>query len=118
MGGIVELEPWKTLSGSGSATLTQAASRWLDLSDYADASFWIEVKDITGSVRLYVETAITDEDAAFTPLFTYTNTTGTTLRVSRFADAVTPVLRYVRWKLSNGGDWSITFRITCVAKNP
>lgn len=117
MGGIVELAPWTTLSGSSSASITQAQREWVDVSDYADGAFWIDVKDITGSVRIYVDTAVTDEEEYFTPLFSYVTSTGTTLRLTRFADATTPMLRYVRWRLSSGVTWSVTFRITCVTKN-
>lgn len=116
MAAVIELAPWTTLSGSGSVTLTQAPGEWVDVSEHADGMFLLDVKDITGSVRIYVDTSPSDDDGYFTPLFDYVATTGATLRISRFADAATPLMRYVRWRLASGTNWAVTFRISAVLK--
>ena len=116
MAGTFELSPWRSYSGAGGQTVAQSQREWVDAGDYADGMFWIDVKSISNA-SLSIETAPSDEDSYFEPLDAAITTAGTHLLVSRFADATTPIMRYVRWKITGASAWSITFRCYGVLKN-
>ncbi len=42
------LTDWITVRGSNN-TVTQSESEWLDLTQYEDLTFWIDVKEVTGA---------------------------------------------------------------------
>ncbi|NUN16558.1 MAG: hypothetical protein HUU55_23270 [Myxococcales bacterium] len=94
--GVVEIQEWTTVGGLSGMTVTQPVRQYIDASEWSDGIFWMDVKYITGGVRLYIETSMTDEDEYFTPVVNYVSTTGTSMLISRFDSATTPIMRYLR----------------------
>lgn len=112
------LQPWTTVQSSF-PTLTQSVEDWLDLCDYADATFWIDVTQISSgsTVQLTLQTSPTlDESyffAAAPPITLATSTAPQVLKTVRSA-ATVPLAKYVRWQLtllSGTSPWSVTFRV-------
>jgi hypothetical protein len=116
MAGAFEFSPWRSLSGGAGETVTQSQREWPDAADYADGIIWGDVKAISNAT-LTVETAPTDVEAYFQPIESAITTAGTVMLVSRFATATTPIMRYLRWKVTGASAWSITFRLYGVLKN-
>lgn len=119
MASALEFVPWSTFSGSSTSTLSQSQREWLDVSDYADGIYWIEVKDISGTgLQLDLQTSSTEDDADFSNFLGPVTTVSSTMLVTRFATATTPMMRYVRWRLSGASaSWAITFRVYATLKN-
>jgi hypothetical protein len=112
------LTDWTTIAGTGSSSVTQPSTQWLDLPDYEDAVFFLEVKEITGSVTLAYETGPTCEDRLFVPTIpAFTLAAGRQVDRSLFSTGGFPLCRYLRWKLSGAGTpgWDCTFRIWIAA---
>ena len=71
VGRTVLLTNWVSVSGSSPVTTaTQDESEWAELSDYADATFFIEVAQVSnpsgGLLLLYLESAPTRDESLFT----------------------------------------------------
>lgn len=123
------LADWVTVSGTSAVTsITQAAEGWLDLSEFADATFYIDVAQVTnptagttaGLVVLVIETAPTPDESLFTnqpvagplPL-----AAGTAPIIAKTAgDGAVPLSRYVRWRAyaTAAAAWGATFRVRVV----
>lgn len=112
------LQPWTTVQSSF-ATFTQSAEEWLDLCDYADATFWIDVTQISSGsvVQLTLQTSPTPDESYFfavaPPITLATSTTPRMLKTVRSA-ATVPLAKHVRWQLtllSGTSPWSVTFRV-------
>ena len=118
------LQDWTTLTGVADQEIVQPASEWLDVGSHADGIFWLEIRDsgTTDSPGIRLETSVLPEDEHFTtltPFMTAMEATVSTFKVSRFADDVTPLLRYVRWKAGFvSAEWTMIFRICGVLKHP
>lgn len=114
-----ELTDWTTVSGNGSSTqILQQRQGWAEVGTQADAVWYVEIKQRVGSPNVYVQTGYTDDDSTFQDISRLA-TIGTQLNVSRLATATTPVLGWLRWRVTgSAGSWSTTFRITGVLKNP
>jgi hypothetical protein len=92
----------------------------LDLTDYADCTFWIDVTDVAAptnsNVVLALQTSPTRDETLFTNIATLVTLaiSGTPLTLRNNF----PVARFVRWTLSlsntNAGSWGATFRIRAV----
>ncbi len=112
------LQDWTTVRGSGTTSVTQTASDWLDVEEFADAVFWLTVREVTnpasGNVLLFYETSPTADESLFRPMGTTLLTVGgpTILKVMS-TGANVPIARYVRWRLagSTAGTWDATFRV-------
>ncbi|MEO6575326.1 MAG: hypothetical protein ABIP89_15880, partial [Polyangiaceae bacterium] len=68
------LQDWTSIRGSGTTAVVQSASAWLDAPEYADATFWLDVREVTnpgaGTVSLSYETAPIKDDALFQAMTT------------------------------------------------
>jgi hypothetical protein len=116
---------WNTVRGSNN-TVTQSESEWLDLTQYEDLTFWIDVKEVTGAaVTLNIQTSPTKDESLFTNISSNatlaagiinpSNATGKCLMSS----ASIPVARYVRWQLTSANEpFDATFRIFVSANAP
>lgn len=118
----VLLQDWITIRGFGATPVVQSFADWLDLPGFADAVFWIEVKEVTnpsgGTVSLALETAPEALESVFAPIDTVSVLAVTTTPLVRkvFLNATygVPLARFLRWKLvgSNAnGPWDATFRV-------
>lgn len=118
----VLLQDTITIRGFGATPVIQSFADWLDVPGFADAIFWLEVKEVTnpsgGTVSLSFETAPDAQESMFSPIDTVTALAVTTSPLVRkvFLNATygVPLARFLRWKLvgSNAsGPWDATFRI-------
>ena len=85
------------------STFTQSATAWLDIGDYEDLTFYLDVKEFTGSSLTY-QTSPTRQDGSFQSLIpAFGLAVG--LRVDVISANVAPVppARYVRWQLTGTG---------------
>jgi len=118
------LQDWTTIRGGGSVTtVTQQETDWLDLSPYQDVVFWIDVKEVTSTATLYLQTSPTLDDAFFQAMatgVTMTAAAAPTVLSLLMASASTtvPVARYVRWQIVGTTTWDATFRIALAANSP
>lgn len=117
----VLLQDTVTIRGSGTTAAVQDAKAWLDAPGFADAVFWIEVKEVTnpgaGSVSLAFETAPAELESLFVAVDSVSAVGVTTTPLIRkvFMNATpgVPLARFLRWKLvgSAAGTWDVTFRV-------
>ncbi|MBK6697249.1 MAG: hypothetical protein IPG50_34435 [Myxococcales bacterium] len=117
----VLLTDWITIRGTDTTPVVQSAEDWLDVPDYADAVFWVEVTQVTnpgsGTLALLFETAPADFERLFVTLDSVDVLTVGPAPVLRKAFlnqvANVPLARFLRWKLvgSAAGTWSVTFRV-------
>jgi hypothetical protein len=123
------MQPWITISGTAPSVVSvaQDAELWVDLSDFADATFWIDVRAFSaglgsGAFMIILESSPTADETFFTPVTGLTpivaaSTTPIAIK-SVIAQSSTGISRFVRWRISNvgatSGTWSVTFRIRAV----
>src|SRR5579883_1858565 len=51
------LQDWTTIRGASTlSTVTQQETDWLDLAPFQDVAFWIDVKEVTNTVTLALQT--------------------------------------------------------------
>jgi hypothetical protein len=109
------MTPLVTIRGStpGYPTVDQAQNNWLDLADYDDATFFLNVTEVTGTVTLTYQSApLKDTMAmvAFSPFIPVTLGQRVDIFRARFTDP--PISRFVRWQLfGDVGTWDVTFSI-------
>lgn len=119
-GASAMLQDWITLQGSSSSyTVTQSVRDWLGTGDYADVAFYLQTKEVSGTVTLTYQTSPVEDDVFFVSMGTHT-VTGATTRQSkyRYASAGTPLSSFLRYKASGlGSGWRITFRLAVVFKD-
>jgi hypothetical protein len=114
------LADWTTIAGTGSSSVTQPSTQWLDLPEYEDLVFFLEVKELTGTVTIAYETGVTCEDQLFTPVIPgFGMLAGTQVDRALFSTCTFPLCRFLRWKLTGsagaGGFWDCTFRVWVAA---
>jgi hypothetical protein len=110
------LQDWVTIRSNGdlSAWVTQGADRWIDLEDYEDLVFYLDVREVSGgAVQMSYQTSPTKLETSFlTMMPAFTLAAGVRVDRAFFATAAVPAARYVRWKLTGPvGTWDATFRI-------
>ena len=120
------LQDWITVRGANN-TVTQSESEWLDLTQYEDVGFWIDVREVTGTVTLNIQTSPTKDESFFAAANIYQNAalaasatpiTPSTTKVL-MSSATIPIARYVRWSLtSSTATFDATFRIIASANAP
>jgi hypothetical protein len=126
----VLLQDWTTARGGAQSILsiTQDQSRWLDLSDYGDVTFWVDVRETSvpsgtggNAVVLFLDTAPSKEEPLFQPLappLILAASANPVVARSVLMASTAPLSRWVRWRLlttTNGtGPWDATFRIRAV----
>lgn len=117
------LQDWTTVRGANN-TVIQSESEWLDLTPYQDVVFWIDVREVVGTVTLTLQTSPTKDEVFFlTPATGLTQVTpvaaGTLAPRPVLISAATPLARYVRWHLTSvTATWDVTFRIIVSANAP
>jgi hypothetical protein len=119
------LQNWLTPRGnasSGVLSIAQGATRWLDVGDAVDATFWVDCREVTnptgGNVTLNLETSPNKDEVMFmpvTPPITLAPAaTPITVRTVLTPNTV-PLSRWIRWRLSVGsastGQWDATIRL-------
>jgi hypothetical protein len=124
------LADWTTVRGASGVTITQSESEWLDLTQYEDLTFWIDVKEVTptgAGVTLAIQTSPTKDDSLFATISSNTNlaagiinpSAGANKGICLMASASIPVARYVRWQLTGpASTYDATFRIFISANAP
>lgn len=113
------LQDWVTIRGSGTTSVTQTASDWLDVEEFADAVFWLSVREVTnpgaGTVSIIYETSPIADESLFQMVAATVVTVGgpTMSKVMLTGGNYVPIARYVRWRIvgSTAGTWDATFRI-------
>jgi hypothetical protein len=120
------LQDWVTIGGNGTTPFVQSMSDWADLAPFGDVVLWLEVRAVTnpgaGNVTLAYETSPSTESAIFMPLASLTLSAASSpviTKVQLGTNPAVPLARWLRWNLQGtaSGDWSVTFRIHCVAGN-
>lgn len=123
------LTNWVTIRGGSTVlSVTQDADEWLELPGFADATFYVDVSNVTlptlastGLVLLYLETSPTPDESGFLaqPLVGPIPLTPTTTPIvlQSASGSATPLCRYVRYRLVStlGATWDATLRIRGVA---
>jgi len=119
-------QDWTTLRLTGATnTVTQSEPLWLDVDDYRDAVFWLEVKQLSvggavGVLGVY-ETSPSKDEALFRPMTSafplgLTSTPYLT-SVLEGQNPSVPLSKWIRWRLYLAGtptaEWGATFRIHC-----
>jgi hypothetical protein len=96
----IVLQPWTTVTLD--TTFIQGAEGWIDLGDYADAFFAIDVSSIYGGpVTFTIETSPSSDETYFQPAgVPLTLKVGTQFYKSVRSQATTPIARWVRWRLN------------------
>lgn len=113
------LQDWLTIrGGSGISPIAQGADAWLDIGDYEDLAFFLDVREVTNAnTRLVYETSPTKQEQSFVALVgAFAPTVGQ--RIDRAFSSLggVPPARYVRWKLSaSSGTYDLTFRVWVAA---
>ena len=116
---------WTTIRGNNN-TINQSESEWLDLTQYEDLFFWIEVKEVTGAaVTLNLQTSPTKDESLFATMSANTTLAAGTITPASgtgkclMSNAAVPVARYVRWQLTSANNpFDATFRIHIQANAP
>jgi hypothetical protein len=118
------LQDWTTItSGSTAPIVVQSEVGWLDLIDYRDIVFWLEVKarilgGATAIVMAY-QTSPSKDENLFSSMLAFPTSVGATPDVRPIIESLNPTVplcRWLRWQLQATGptsDWSATFRIHC-----
>jgi hypothetical protein len=114
---------WTTINGTNATSpVTQGESEWADLEEYQDCVLWVDVRAVTGTVTLQIETAPTKDDASFTSMvapITVAAAATPTVYPALVESAAVPLARWVRWKLiSSSTSWAVTMRIIASVNAP
>jgi hypothetical protein len=116
---------WTTLRLTGTTnTVVQSEPLWLDVDDYRDIVFWLEVKQLAlggaGAVICAYETSPSKDDVLFSAMSTFPLGLTSTPYLTKVLSAQNPSLplgKWVRWRLYLSGtpttEWGATFRIHC-----
>jgi len=115
------LSDWVTVRGTYAAlayvgavaTVTQGETSWADVGDYEDLVIYLDVKEVTGTVTLQLQTSPSRDDVSFLAMVPpVALTTGTRVMLALAKYAFVPVSRYVRWQLVGlGTPYDATFRV-------
>ena len=120
------LQDWITIKGTTTTTLIQNESDWLGFSSFQDIVFWCDIRGITTTVTMLLQTAPTKDDILFQTLSNCTLTvttvatpytvTGVLPKSILAANPAVPLSTWVRWSLTPvAATWDITFRILASA---
>lgn len=121
------LQDWITIKADPvTSFVAQSEEGWLDLLDYRDIVFWLEVewrnRGGAGGVSMRYETSPTKDEALFSPMVAAFDLSATTTpdikKVIEALNPTLPVCRWVRWRIEAttpgpSSEWGATFRIHC-----
>lgn len=109
----------------GSTTVSQSEAGWLDLFAFQDIIAFLDVKQFGAgggtNVTMSYEHAPTKDDSLFIPAVAAFNLANglTVTKMLMAGGGVTPISRYLRWKLTVTGSpstaWDATFRVWIAA---
>jgi len=127
------LQDWIVVQNDASkvTSFTQPQPGWMDVSSFADATFWIDFAQVqtpTGglNVQLILETSPTLDESYFAAAAPPINNPPVTsggpkpigIRTAASQSSTVPLARYLRWRLNlrtgdggGSGSWGMTFRI-------
>lgn len=112
------LQDWITVNAADNQVIAQSAHQYVDLGQFEDLVFYLDVRKFESGPILGYETSPTKQDSSFLPMIAPIAITTVGVRVDRamFSTAAVPPARYVRWKITTGGGtWAMTFRIWMTA---
>ena len=120
------LEDYITISGkpgAGVYSIAQSSHKYMDVGDYEDLVFYLDVRNYSGgggTLSVAYETSPTREDSTFLAMMAPValSQPGLVVTAAPFAIASTPAARFVRWRLFAPlatGAWEATFRILVTA---
>lgn len=113
------LQELTTILGSDASTsITQSASGWLELIEQEDLVVYTDVRAITGTVSMVIETAPSRLEQGFVTMLGPLSLSSPVVRVDKalFAYAAVPAAQFLRWHLiGSGTPWGITFRVVVAA---
>ena len=123
------LQDWTTLRGfSGNpagggpvvTSIPQGAASWLDIGDYEDLVFTLDVREWTNSAATLVyETSPTRQDSSFVAMRpAFAVSVGQRVDAIWTSTSAVPPARYVRWRISCttvSMQYDLTFRIWLAA---
>lgn len=127
------LQDWTTIRGQSGGTgnpgqnIAQGERGWIDLSPFQDLFAWVDVREVTGTVSLFLETAPTEDENFFVSMTgvgvaaigTLTAAIAPTIIKLPMLTAAIPLSRYLRWRLSTASTpWDVTMRIVVAANSP
>jgi hypothetical protein len=118
------LQNWVRLRGNATSTLVQSEAEWVDLGAFQGVMPYVQVSGFGGSPTIALETSPTRDNVLFrtlggtpgiSPLASYTISAAglQTPLMFTFADAAvtTPPGKWLRWKVTGTGNWSVVFRV-------
>jgi hypothetical protein len=119
------LADWTRVRGSATAvtSITQGSEDWISGCDDADATFFVDCRDVNApagdTVYLNIESSPSRDDASFqavtAPIALVAGSSPTVVKTQSLAPNSVPLSRCVRWRLSvsgtASGTWDATFRI-------
>jgi hypothetical protein len=100
-------------AGPPVVTVTQPRYAWLDLGELEDVIIYADVREVTNTVTLNLQTAPAAADSVFVTMSSIaTLATGVQTLPAIGRMAALPVARFLRWSLSGAvAGWDTTFRI-------
>lgn len=128
------LQDWVSIAGVGAKSVIQTEPDWLDMTPFQDLVAWVDVRDATAGVTLFLETSPSRDDNLFVSMNTggyqtapareeaLFQTMASTVNINQatpfapvnvfLANANIPVSHWTRWMLSGpASTWDLTFRI-------
>lgn len=117
---------WVTVRGAtATSPVVQGEDQWLDLGPYTDCTLWVDIREVTGTVSLALETSPTKDDAYFKSMVTAAGLTtlvanpAPTAYAVLLSTATVPLARWLRWKLASAtATWDVTMRIWASVNAP
>jgi hypothetical protein len=117
------LQKWVTIRSASqgtASTVVQDEEDWCDTAAFADAIFWVDVREVSSSsglVFLNLETAPYKDEALFLPAappVALSASSGPLVSATaRGSQSVAPLARWLRWRLTTNSSttWDATFRV-------
>lgn len=111
------MQDWTTIRGTGTSTVVVMSQvDWVLTAPFQDIAFYMDVREVTGTVAMNYQTAPGRDDVLFQNLGAAGGVAvaaGLTVTSFTLANATVPVSHWTRWKLtaSAGAPWDVTFRI-------
>jgi hypothetical protein len=124
MSDTVCLQEWTSILGNSNSVI-QSQDKWVDLPPYQDVALYVEIS-ANSSASLTIETSPTREEVFFAPLkdalgtpiaYTGSGLQGVAVYSAANGAAQLPA-RFMRWKVSGSGSWTIGFRVWLSVQPP
>jgi len=114
------LQDWITIRGASATPINQGESEWLDMGPYQDVSFYVDVREYSGSTvpTLQFQTAPIKDEVLFQPMLSPAISVNSVTNPNRVPITTTavPVAQWVRWQLVGpASTWDVTFRVLVAA---